>query len=832
MATVNKLLAERGAADTRHRQSVRQLAAVVGSDAPNRRTIMSAVTNVEISYDNLVQTHVAYVLKLGASMDNQEHQTWIDQKGDNHANALEGARNAVAIIDADPANVPAGRNVEEVRDDITDIELSITALHTALQTAVTQNMNQEQFEAQTQNLSVLETKLTEHRALSRELRTLDVANQEELRTTHNGYQAQKIPIVEQIKVSLAAKRPDQGNPGTTVPPATVATGTTEPTDPPAAPRRHIKFKPTSNLSFSGKAKDYTRFVDRFDEQIAPYYDESAQLDFMEASLPTAVKGRLSMVKKTVAQIRAQLDSLYNDPKVILKEAVSELYNLSSLKLKSLDMMVKLCTTLVDTEALLDSIHQGDYLRHPREVAALEDLLPTYEAQEYIRRMSRLTGNEYEKLKSFLTERKEEILKLEKLGTKSRLDYVDIPKSDKSDKPSRGCFRCGDKDHMVKDCPEPAPDKENKAKDGKSRKPSSKGGQSSSKQETQTNTFRSSNCRRCSRASQSPKPCPGYQKQGTDLLHCLGHCSKYTMESVNGRTEIVKKAEVCVVCLGTSHQAGNCNFREKESSVCGLDGCKAHHHPTLHGSKDRFVTSVNTQRVKVSMSPQTSCETFKSWTNKQEILHKVQSTELETQIEIRRCEEEYKEMRQLLTEPMLNGDQILLLLQKIEIKFGIDSAITVINGFIDNGSTCSLILTDLAEKLNLLGHNIVVNITTVNGEKERHTKLYIVELLTSEGERKTVRAIGVDSISGPIPYVNLSGVKGYFSPGLQERWEQVTERPEGEIQLLIGSEEAGLHPTQVETISNLVVAKSMFGNGWAIHGHHPELSGDTVSFSEV
>ena len=39
------------------------------------------------------------------------------------------------------------------------------------------------------------------------------------------------------------------------------------------------------------------------------------------------------------------------------------------------MMRKLCDTLLNTESVMDALGQGEYLRHPREIAALEDLLP-------------------------------------------------------------------------------------------------------------------------------------------------------------------------------------------------------------------------------------------------------------------------------------------------------------------------------------------------------------------------------------------------------------------------------------------------------------------------
>ena len=68
--------------------------------------------------------------------------------------------------------------------------------------------------------------------------------------------------------------------------------------------------------------------------------------------------------------------MFEDPKVLVKETVAELHGLSYKKLKD-GFMQKLCVTLQDTEKLLASAGQDGYLRHPREVAALEDLLPKH-----------------------------------------------------------------------------------------------------------------------------------------------------------------------------------------------------------------------------------------------------------------------------------------------------------------------------------------------------------------------------------------------------------------------------------------------------------------------
>ena len=58
---------------------------------------------------------------------------------------------------------------------------------------------------------------------------------------------------------------------------------------------------------------------------------------------------------------------------------------------------------------------------------------------------------------------------------------------------------------------------------------------------------------------------------------------------------------------------------------------------------------------------------------------------------------------------------------------------------------------------------------VDSEKERETKLYIVELVNQKEERKIVCTIGVNKISSDIPTVKISGVKQHLSTELQENW---------------------------------------------------------------
>ena len=63
--------------------------------------------------------------------------------------------------------------------------------------------------------------------------------------------------------------------------------------------------------------------------------------------------------------------------MMLCEAIWELHILNASELGG-NFMAKLVTTLIDTEALLDQNGNGDYLRHPGEIAHIQDILPRAE----------------------------------------------------------------------------------------------------------------------------------------------------------------------------------------------------------------------------------------------------------------------------------------------------------------------------------------------------------------------------------------------------------------------------------------------------------------------
>ena len=66
------------------------------------------------------------------------------------------------------------------------------------------------------------------------------------------------------------------------------------------------------------------------------------------------------------------------------------------------------------------------------------------------------------------------------------------------------------------------------------------------------------------------------------------------------------------------------------------------------------------------------------------------------------------------------------------------------------------------------------------------------------------------------------MKSLFCNNVQHLWDKISTRPSGEVELLLGGNQLGLHPTDVEVVGNLKVKKSKFGSGFLLCGSHPNI----------
>ena len=264
-------------------------------------------------------------------------------------------------------------------------------------------------------------------------------------------------------------------------------------------------------------------------------------------------------------------------------------------------------------------------------------------------------------------------------------------------------------------------------------------------------------------------CGHTASEGDPIGHCLLHCVKYDAMTANQRSDCLENSQWCPIHLSSTHNFVSCTQKNDNRLVCGINGCQKRHHRSLHGSTTSFTANINSLHSKNRGTDHTTLE-----------------------------------------------DTVLLSMQSIS------SASGEMNCFFDDGSNCCLILHSSATRLGLRGEDVVMKLTTVNGQSEAQSKVYSLNLIDTDNEVHNIKVFGVDWIAGAIEAVNIQGVKELFSSDVQGLWDKVATRPSGEIELLLGSNHLGLHPSDLEAKGNLKVLKSKFGSGYVLVGSHPDI----------
>ena len=342
--------------------------------------------------------------------------------------------------------------------------------------------------------------------------------------------------------------------------------------------------------------------------------------------------------------------------------------------------------------------------------------------------------------------------------------------------------------------------------------------------TNAGGYRAQSCRRCATAKDRDTDCTACGRRG----HCLEHCSKFVMASVDGKATLAKAAEACPHCLAAGHAVADCRAfarKDDKEKQCGIDGCKKKHHPLLHGTSDPYVTrSCNASAAapraaepslvlpgafrKLGAAPHKPI-TFSNFAVSQEITPARQ--------------QELDEMHAFAVSPEEPPPHVLMVMMSVRVKYGTRAEVTTITLFADTGSTCTIVTHSLARRLNLYGRPVVVYMRTVNGERKLETFLYILELLDVKGKRCPVVALGMDEITSDVEAIEMGGVKHLFSAEVCKRWPQLSERPVGRVDCLLGSDYAGFHPVKtLETVDHLVMAESTLSKNMVAVGTHPDI----------
>ena len=424
-------------------------------------------------------------------------------------------------------------------------------------------------------------------------------------------------------------------------------------------KNRVKTAPMAVPKWDGKSRTYPRFKKMWEENIIPFHESSALHMMLVQALPDSILDEISSLASSYQVIWDHLEDKAGRGEVVARDIVGDLMRLDHKKYGR-RFLAKFSAILEDSESLLESIGMQDWLTSSRSVSDLEGLLPHSEKVEWAKKVKGATGaDRFAKFKTFLKERKEELEALETIGCLGenqgisedrdntctyckKKGHVEIDCRAKKKDLARGqggghapssqqpggggghapsgggnkagggakgfvpdfkdgCAICGNPEHWKNECP----DKNTARNRGRGRGPPFGS--------VNSNQLRSQDCNRCKFAPNNINNCIGCKKTG-NLDHCLLHCGQYLCLGVEDRVKLVRNANTCAICLHAGHQSGACGYRDKSNWVCGISGCRSHHHPTLHGSADAYV------KINVIQVEQKRFEDVTDWESRSDFLH--------------------------------------------------------------------------------------------------------------------------------------------------------------------------------------------------------------------
>ena len=180
-------------------------------------------------------------------------------------------------------------------------------------------------------------------------------------------------------------------------------------------KQPVKIKAMECPTWDGKFRSFPRFKKMWEENISPRHEDSALHYLLCQALPKSVLDNISTLSDSADDIWKYLDEKYGKSDVVAREVMGELMSLDYKKLGT-GFMQKFATLLLDTETLLKSINEIEWLISNRTVAELEDMLPKYERVEWAKQMSQIDGDtKYTRFKNFLIARKKVLENMDSIG---------------------------------------------------------------------------------------------------------------------------------------------------------------------------------------------------------------------------------------------------------------------------------------------------------------------------------------------------------------------------------------------------------------------------------
>ena len=250
----------------------------------------------------------------------------------------------------------------------------------------------------------------------------------------------------------------------------------------------------------------------------------------------------------------------------------------------------------------------------------------------------------------------------------------------------------------------------------------------------------------------PKPTNSSCIMGDGQGHKLSSCPKFKALSVQERLKEVQKHGLCFSCLSPQHWLSNCSNQKQ----CGVNGFSRSHNALLH--KLRNVTSMENSDVVSATNPvvQTAVGSSTEHSNSSH----------------RSC-------------------HTSVLLQVVPVTLYGPKGYFNTHAMLDTGSTCSLLLADVAKRLGLDGPVESVLLNGIQKTSELLTKRINVQVspVNDFGTQYDVNGVlVVNHLNVPQKKVKL--------PELQEKWPhlsdlELTEVAGTQVTLLLGSDVAEL-----------------------------------------
>ena len=139
--------------------------------------------------------------------------------------------------------------------------------------------------------------------------------------------------------------------------------------------------------------------------------------------------------------------------------------------------------------------------------------------------------------------------------------------------------------------------------------------------------------------------------------------------------------------------------------------------------------------------------------------------------------------------------------------------------VDPGSDTNFIRQEFARSLGLKGLPCSFKLKVVDREaRSMQTTKYQVEVEDKHGDRHVVDAIGLETITVLPPDPDLDPIRHLVAGYPAE----VLERPQGEVDMLLGLKNSALHGSLEEEWGDLRLLKAPLGCGWSLRGCHPDL----------